>query len=133
MAHLEDGVIASKVARSQCVGDVDRDIEGRSVLAGLAAAGWEQAEDRFEASVARRVVIAINVVGGRLPTARTGQMLGSRSLLPSGSFSVETVKRFFNKRLSTNCHTLVPSGSQQAVGDLPVGICGVHDKDVQVS
>ena len=69
LAHLEDGIIAAEVARSQCVGDVDRDIEGRSVLAGLAAAGWEQTEDRFEASVARRVVVAINVVGGRLPAA----------------------------------------------------------------
>ena len=93
LAHLEDCIIAAEVARSQCVGDIDGDVEGRSVLAGLAAAGWEQAEDRFKASIARRVVIAINVIGGWLPTAKDRSGAGgSRLLLPSGSFnSVETV------------------------------------------
>ena len=89
LAHLEDGVIASEVARAQSVGDVNGDIEGRSVLAGLAAAGWEQAEDRFEAGVARCVVIAINVIGGRLPTAKDG----------SDAWSVPG--RFFQAALST--------------------------------
>ena len=114
LAHLEDSVIAAEVARAQSVGDIDGDIERRSVLAGLAAAGWEQAEDRFEASVARRVVIAINVIGGRLPTAKDR----------SDAWSVR--KRLFQQC----CNSLL---TKVAVEVLPVGRCGVHDEDVEVA